>query len=169
MRESNLVRIGKWLMKHNRLSICIVDDEGIYFNSEMLKIAAAAGFGGIERYPCVTADLLTDLLTNPRDIVILDIQGVTEPSVAKDGFEVAGRLFKSTRSYVAVTSAHTHRLQKAYKEFDYVIEERLLTGVDFVDELEFMISDYLGRKTWFYKKLLFRTGFGLARGALLPG
>lgn len=155
-------------MARHRLRICIVDDEGIYFNPQMLSIAEAAGFRGIERHASVTAELLNDLLSNPRDIVVLDIQGVAEPNVARDGFEVARILYKSTPTYVAVTSARSYRLKRANTAFDYVIEERLLTGVDFVDELELMVGEYLTQKTRFYRRLLFKAGFGLARRALLP-
>ena len=126
------------------------------------------GFAGIERHTRVTPTLMDSWLSDTPDIVILDIKGVTAPEVAKDGFGVATLLRRSTDAYVAVTSAHQFHLKNAQREFDYVIEARLLTAVDFVDELERIVDDYFCRKARFYRRVAFRVGRTLIKNASLP-
>ena len=50
MKHKPLKGFGKFLMKLNNVNICIVDDEDIYFNKDMLNIASNAGFNKIDRY-----------------------------------------------------------------------------------------------------------------------
>jgi len=158
--------LGRLLMKFGGLKICIIDDEKIYFNDNLLSMAKENGFNNIERHYQVDANLFNDLQKSPRDIVILDIQGVTTPDVAKDGLHLASSLIKNTNSYVVITSAHQFHLTNRITEVDYVIEDRLLTAVDFLEVLTDIVEDYLSKNTMFYKKVIFKIGFGLARQGL---
>ena len=47
---------------------------------------------------------------------------------------------------------------KIEKQRRYVISERLMTPVDFCDELNTMINIYLKQKTKIYKKIVFKLG-----------
>lgn len=145
------------------LSICIVDDEEAYFNKDMLSIASNAGFKNIERFNQINIELFKDLQERPRDIVILDIRGIVSPNVAKDGLAVASTLKRTTNSYVVITSAHQHHLSMKMVDVDYIIEDRLLTAVDFVDVLIEIIENYLDKKIAFYKKIVFKLGFKLVK------
>lgn len=156
-------------MQWGHLRIAIADDESSYFTPQMLGMADKAGFAGIERYERVTSALMDKWLLDTPDIVILDIKGVTAPEVAKDGFGVAMLLRRSTNAYVVVTSAHQFHLRNAQREFDYVIEDRLLTAVDFVHELEQIADDYFKRKARFYRRTAFRLGRLLIKSGSLPG
>jgi len=84
-----MVRLAKKLMAAYPLKICIIDDKQTYFSEAMLRVAASAGFPGIERHLVVDNKLMSALLETPPDIIILDIKGVAEPDVAKDGFGIA--------------------------------------------------------------------------------
>lgn len=156
-------RIGRWLMGLDGPKICIIDDEEIYFNDDLLTLARKNGFKNIERHQLVDKELLKSLQVAPRDIVILDVQGVTTPDVAKDGLHLASSLTKTTNSYVVITSAHKFHLTNRATEVDYVIEDRLLTAVDFLSELTNIVEDYLEKKSSFYKKIAFKAGFALVR------
>lgn len=156
-------RIGRWLMRLDCVKICIIDDEEIYFNDDLLRLAHKNGYKNIDRHLLVDKTLLQDLQENPRDIIILDVQGVTTPDVAKDGLHLASSLTRTTNSYVAITSAHKFHLTNRITEVDYVIEDRLLTAVDFLDVLTDITEDYLEKKAAFYKKVVFKVGFTLAR------
>lgn len=155
--------LGKFLMRISSIKICIVDDEEIYFDKQMIELAKLNGFKNIERYTKIDSDLFEDLQKSPRDIVILDIQGITSPEVAKDGLQIASSLSKNTSSYIVVTSAHQFHLSNKLTKVDYVIEDRLLTQVDFLDTLIQITEDYLEKKTTFYKKVAFKVGFGLVK------
>ncbi|MBM4025763.1 MAG: hypothetical protein FJ280_10200 [Planctomycetes bacterium] len=111
MRDKLVVRLGKKLMGLGALRICIVDDVASYFNEQMIAIAKEAGFTRIERLYVLDAGKLEDLLACPPDIIILDIKGITEKSVAKDGFAVARLMFEKTHCFVVVTSAHKFYLR----------------------------------------------------------
>lgn len=87
-------------MRISGLKICIVDDEKTYFNNELLALAKEKGFGEIERHYNIDQGLFLDLHKNSRDIIILDIQGITDESVAKDGLQVAASLVEHTNTYV---------------------------------------------------------------------
>lgn len=167
MKEKFLFKIGKKFMKWGKLEIVIIDDEKTYFNPQMLEMAAAAGFPYIERYYLVDEKLFKQLQESPPNILILDIKKITKPNIAKDGFAIASLMFKNTNAYVAITSAHKYYLHEFHKDYDYIIQERLLTGVDFIEELDKIIKDYLNRKIKFYKKILFRIGFLLVNKSTL--
>ncbi len=156
-------KVGRWLMGLGGITICIIDDEEIYFSEGLLNLAKENGFKKIERHHLVDKKLLQNLHEQPRDIIVLDIQGVTTPDVAKDGLHLASSLTKTTTTYVAITSAHKFHLTNRITEVDYVIDDRLLTAVDFLDELTNMVEDYLEKKTAFYKKVIFKAGFALAK------
>jgi hypothetical protein len=146
-------------MKINVISICIVDDEDVYFNSNMLEAAKNTGFSKIDRYSKIDNSLLKFLQITPYDIVILDVRGITEPDVAKDGMQVASLLTRTTSSYVVITSAHQFHLVNSMTKVDYIMENKLLTTVDFIDELIEIVDDFLSKKSSFYKNILFRFGF----------
>ena len=163
MKHKMINGLGRLLMKINALSICIVDDEEIYFNAAMIKTAKNAGFTRIERYQKIDRDLLNRLQEQSYDIVILDIKGITDPAVAKDGMQVASLLNRTTNSYVVITSAHQFHLVNEMTNVDYVIENKLLTSADFIDELIEIVDDFISRKSTFYKNLLFKTGFSMVK------
>jgi len=167
MKSSVLAKIGKKLMKFGKLRICIIDDHDTYFTPKMLDMAAVAGFPNIERDYIVDEKKFSDLQKSPPDIIILDIKGITKPSVAKDGFGIAAAMYRYTNAYVVITSAYKHYLSDIHKDFDYIIEKRLLTGMDFIKELELIIENYLKRKIRFYKKIFFRIGFLLVKNFAL--
>lgn len=169
MKDSLVVGLGKYLMRKGVLKVCILDDQETYFSDTMLKLAKAAGFAHIERHYLVDAKLMEDLLKNPRDIIIMDIKGVADPAVAKDGFGVAKSLYSKTNSYVAITSAHQFFLRDTHRSYDYMIKQRMLTAVDFIEELTTIVENYLRSKSKFYKKIVFRIGFALARSAITNG
>lgn len=156
-------QIGRWLMALDSPRICIIDDEEIYFNDSLLSLARKNGFQHIERYHIVNSELLKTLLEDPRDIIILDVQGVTTPDVAKDGLHLASSLTKKTNSYVVITSAHKFHLTNRVTDVDYIIEDRLLTAVDFMSELTNIVEDYLTKKSSFYRKVAFKVGLSIAK------
>lgn len=168
MRDRFVVSLGKKLMGAGRLRICIIDDQPTYFNDQMLAIARAAGFSHIVREYVVDNDRLERLLSNPPDIIILDIKGVTDGKSAKDGWGIAKLMFDRTSAYVVVTSAHRFFLHETHRDYDYLIEDRFLTGVDFVEELVRIADRYLRSKARFWAKPVFRLGLFLARRALIP-
>lgn len=163
MKHKALQGIAKFLMKLNNVNICIVDDEDAYFNTNMLQIAKNTGFNSIDRYNKIDNKLLNKLQSDPYDIVILDVQGITVPSVAKDGMQVASLLSRTTSSYIVVTSAHQFHLVNDMTKVDYVMENKLLTSADFVDELIEIVDDFLKRKASFYKSILFKVGFSIIK------
>ncbi|ENO1896857.1 hypothetical protein ACOIXN_004600 [Vibrio vulnificus] len=150
-------------MKLNNVNICIVDDEDIYFNADMINVANDAGFEKIDRYSKIDNTLLSRLQKKPYDIVILDIQGITEPDIAKDGMQVASLLSRTTCSYIVVTSAHQFHLVNDMTKVDYVMENKIQTTADFVDELIEIVDDFLNKKSSFYKKVLFKIGFSMLK------
>lgn len=168
MKQRMLTRVGRRLMQVDPLRIAIADDEDSYFTPMMLALAATAGYTRIERHSQIDAALMQQWLQNTPDIIILDVKGVCDPSIAKDGLGVAVLLRRSTSAYVAVTSAHRFHLKNVQSAFDYVIEDRLMTGVDFIEELERLVDDFFERKARFYSKLCFRIGRSVIRHATLP-
>ena len=153
-------------MRIGKLRICIVDDEKAYFTPQMLRLAANAGLSNIERHFKIDQELLGNLLKCPPDIIILDIKGVTIPDVAKDGFHVAKILYEQTNAFVVITSAHKFHLHEYHRSYDYVMQERLLTAIDFIDELWKIVEDYLTRKTKFFRKLVFKIGYKIAKKSM---
>lgn len=166
MKHKPLKGIGKFLMKVNNVKICIVDDEDVYFNANMLNVAKNTGFNKIDRYSRIDNTLLCRLQKNPYDIVILDVQGITDPNVAKDGMQIASLLSRTTSSYIVLTSAHQFHLVNEMTRVDYVIEDKILTTADFVDELIEIVDDFLDRKSSFYKNILFKAGFTMLKKSI---
>lgn len=163
MKHKVISEMGRFLMKINALSICIVDDEEIYFNERMMKTAEKAGFTCIDRFQIIDEELLNRFQEDPYDIVIMDIKGVAKPDVAKDGMQVASLLNRTTNSYIVITSAHQFHLVNEMTNVDYVIENKLLTSADFIDELIEIVEDFIYKKSSFYKKILFKTGFSMVK------
>jgi len=163
MKHKSLQGIGKFLMKLNNVNICIVDDEDIYFNSDMLNIASNAGFNKIDRHSKIDTSLLSRLQKKPYDIVILDVRGITEPDVAKDGMQIASLLSRTTSSYIVITSAHQFHLVNEMTKVDYIMENKIQTTADFVDELIEIVDDFLKKKSSLYKKVLFKVGFSMLK------
>ena len=159
-------RLGRVLMKLDAVDIVIVDDEAAYFNEKMLLAARNAGYGRIRRIYSVDSDLLASFYKHPPDIFILDVKGITTKDVAKDGLALAANLRKTTSSYIAVTSAHRYHLTNRLTYVDYVIEDRLLTVVDFVDQLRLIVEDCVTTRKRFYQKLALRTGLYLTKASL---
>ncbi len=133
----------------------------------MLEMAKAAGFPSIKRYYLVDEKLFKRLHKSPPDVLILDIKNITIPKIGKDGFAFASSMYKKTNAYIAITSAHKYFLREFHKDFDYIIQERLLTGMDFIEELNKIAEDLIKRKIAFYKKILFKIGFFLVKKSSL--
>jgi len=163
MKNDLILGFGKLLMKLQPLTICIVDDVETYFNEGMLNFASVHGQITFERWSKVDKISLKNLVSKPRDIVILDIKGIVDPAIAKDGFDIANYLMKNTPSFIVTTSAHKFKLQNINNYGDYVITDRLMTPLDFVEELNSIIDVYIKMKLKPYKKLLFRIGFTIAK------
>lgn len=165
MKQKALTWVGETLMKIDAPKICIVDDEDIYFNESMLAAAKNSGIGNIERHSTIGTELLTRMQTKPFDILILDVKGITEPHIAKDGMHIASLITRTTNTYVAVVSAHQFHLINAMNDVDYYIENKLMTITDFVDELHTIIDEYLQKKSSFYKKIIFKVGYSIMKNS----
>ena len=133
MKHKPLNGLGKLLMKIDNVSICIIDDEDVYFNKAMLNTAKNSGFNEIDRYSKIDYALLDRLQKNPYDIVVLDVQGITEPSIAKDGMQIASLLSRTTCSYIVITSAHQFHLINDMTKVDYKMENKIQTTADYID------------------------------------
>lgn len=158
MKNSLFSNLGKLLMKINPLKIIIIDDVKSYFNENMLSIASANGNISFERYYKCDGILLKNLVENPRDILIMDIKGTVTSDIGKDGFDVASHIYKNTNTFVATTSAHKFHLKNRENFGDYIISERLMTPVDFCEEINIMIDKYLNQKIKINQKIIFKIG-----------
>lgn len=168
--KSNLIyRFAKLLMIKGKLRICIIDDEEAYFTPQMIELANSVGFNLIERFFKVDRDLMKNLIDSPRDIVILDIKGISAPTVASDGMKIGKLIYDQTRSFVVLTSAHKFHLSEHHKSYDYVIQDRVLTAIDFIEELNHITERYLQYKIKFFKKIVFRVGYQIAKKSIIPG
>ncbi len=166
MKNKIVIALGKKLMSLGKYKICIVDDEEAYFNKPMIQAAKKAGFSIIDRYYKVDKKLLTKFQNNYYDLIILDVKGSIDSSIAKDGIELAVMLKKTTPTCIAITSAHQFHLRNKMKDIDYVIENRTLTITDFVDTINEVVTYSLDKNYGFYKKILFRIGFTLAKQSI---
>ncbi len=166
MGKGVLNSFGKGLMKLTPIKVIIIDDVATYFNEQMLSIASANGNLTFERHKKCDATLLKSLVANPRDILIVDIKGTTTPDIGKDGFDIARHVFENTNTFVAITSAHKYHLKNQKEYGDYIIEDRLLTPIDFTNEINHIIDILLKRKIRIYKKLTYRIGKSLIKKAL---
>lgn len=158
MKNGFINRFGKNLMKLAPVNVIIIDDVSTYFNEQMLSVASANGNISFERHSKCDSILLKSLVTNPRDILIMDIKGTVHKDIGKDGFDVVDHKIKNTTTFVAITSAHKYQLKNRLNEVDYVIEDRLLTPIDFSDEMNIMIDKYLKIKTKIFGKLSYKVG-----------
>jgi len=158
MKNGIIGKIGNGLMKLSPIKVIIIDDVESYFNEQMLSIAGASGTISFERYPICDSNLLKSLISNPRDILIIDIKGTASSDIGKDGFDIAKHVFQNSPTYVAVTSAHKYHLKNRTNYGDYIMEDRLLTPIDFTEELNSMIDNYLRKKKKIYQKIGFRLG-----------
>lgn len=163
MKNKPLTFIGKQMMKWGKYKICIVDDEDIYFNRKMLNIAKESGFTFIDRYRVVDNDLHRKILKDEYDLIILDVKGSTDNKVAKDGINLASSLNGKISAFIVLTSAHQFHLSNETIKADYIIENRNLTNVDFIEVLTDIVGQSLDKKIKFYKKLVFKTGFKLLK------
>lgn len=168
MKIRILQLIGKALMKLQWLHITIIDDAPAYFSKQMLSIASSAGYPNIKRLYWINEEVFKDLHKNPPDIIIIDVKGVVDKRIAKDGLEVAALLYRNTPAFVVITSAHQYHLRKEMKENDYILEDRNLTAVDFINAISVITQSFLRKKLKPYKKLIFKLGFSLAKKILLP-
>lgn len=163
--------LSKWLVAFERffaLRIVIVDDTAAYFNEQMVNAASLRGLGRIERLFQVDSAVLESFLAKPPDIIILDVKGTTLPDVAKDGLALAAYLSKSISSYIVVTSAHKYHLTNRVVGVDYILEQRLLTVVDFLKQLEKIRLDCLTRKKRFYQNIGLRLAISMGKLAVSP-
>lgn len=157
------LQAGKWLMQKGRLKIVIADDEAAYFTPKMIAAARHAGYCGITRIMQINHAELQKLLQNPPDIIILDVGNVCPKDVAKDGIDLARVFSRDTSAMVVLTSAHKFHLRGAITHVDYIIENRKLTAVDFVNEIALIVDKYLAVKSKFYKAVLFKIGVRLVK------
>lgn len=169
MKIPFLSKAASILAQYAQLEIVIVDDNSSYFDDAMVKAAKTHGLGRIKRLYQVDRVVLNQLVQNPPDVVILDVKGTTSADVAKDGLELAAHLFKTTSSYIVVTSAHKHHLSNRTAAVDYVMEQRLLTVVDFLHELRQIRDDCMSRKKRFYQNIGLRAAMLLGRMAATSG
>lgn len=167
MKNKLVQKIGRLLMQFQPVSICIIDDVEAYFNENMLNLASVNGEYNFERWTHLSGGKLNDLMRNPRDIVILDIKGIVDKEIAKDGFDVARLLKRNTESYVVTTSAHQYHLKNRDDYGDFIITDRLMTPVDFVEQLNLIVEDFLDKKIRPYQRLFFRAGFKLCSKVIL--
>lgn len=158
MKNGILSNTGKFFMKLSPLRIIIIDDVKSYFNENMLSIASANGNISFERYYKCDGILLKNLVENPRDILIMDIKGTVTSDIGKDGFDVANHIYKNTNTFVTTTSAHKFHLKNRENFGDYIISERLMTPIDFCEEINIIIDKYLKQKTKINQKLFFKLG-----------
>lgn len=169
MKNGLLNNLGKNLMKLSPVNIVIIDDVSTYFNEQMLSIASANGNISFERYSKCDSILLKSLVTNPRDVLIMDIKGTVSKDIGKDGFDVVSHIIKNTTTFVVITSAHKYQLRNRSNEVDYVIEDRLLTPLDFSEEMNIIIDKYLKIKTKIYRRLSYKVGKKLFRYGVSVG
>jgi len=167
MKQKILTWLGKKLISIDAPRICIVDDEDIYFNKEMINVVKNTGLKNIERHKKIDIYLLNRMQKKPFDIVILDIRGIIDPSIAKDGMQIASLLSRTTNSYIVIVSAHQFHLVNEMTKVDYIIENKLMTAVDFLDEVFEILSDYLSKKTSSYKKIILKAGLSALKRATL--
>lgn len=160
-------KVGRFLMKLQPLKLVVIDDVESYFNKNMLDLANTMGFSKIERLYYIDKKILQRLLVSPPDIIILDIKGIVNSEIGKDGFDIARTMMRETNTYVVVTSAHRYKLKNENSEYDYIINNRLLTAVDFLEELHSIVSDAFELKINWYKNIAFRIGFGLIKKILV--
>ncbi|MCL6267444.1 hypothetical protein [Flagellimonas myxillae] len=158
MKNKLISSLGKTLMRLQPLKVVIVDDVKTYFNEQMLNLAMANGNLKIERYYKCDQNLLNSFANVERDIIILDIKGTIDKNLGNDGFDIARYLANNTNTFIVITSAHKYHLKNQNNFGDYVLEERLLTPIDFVEELNHIINLYLKNKIGFYKKGIYRVG-----------
>lgn len=161
MKNGRYYNLGIFFTKISPLKIVIIDDVKTYFNETMLSIARSKGNINFERYYKCDSFLLANLVASPRDILIVDIKGTITSDIGKDGFDIAKHIYNNTSTYVAITSAHKFHLKNRESYGDYVMSERLMTPIDFNDELNIIIEQYLEKKTKIYEKLLFKLGMKL--------
>lgn len=166
MKHKLKSKLGKFLMKLNMVNIAIVDDEDAYFNENMLETANNSGFTNIDRFNHIDQERLNQFQINPYDIIILDVKGIVDENIAKNGLHVASILHKTTETYIVITSSHQFHLNNRMMEADYYIEDRLLTNVDFVNEIIHITEDFISKKTKFYQKILFKYGFKLLKATV---
>jgi len=145
-------------MKFSPIKVIIIDDVETYFNEQMLSVASAKGNITFERYAKCDTYLLKSMVANPRDILIVDIKGTASPEIGKDGFDIAKHIYQNSNTFVATTSAHKYHLKNRTNYGDYVMEDRLMTPIDFTEELNSMIEICLKNKRKLYQKVGYRIG-----------
>jgi hypothetical protein len=156
--------LGRYFLKLACVRILIVDDNEAYFPSPWLTRASSQGYGMFERLYFVKSDDLDRLLATPPDIIIMDVRGVVDKSIAKDGIGLAKIFKRDTHAFVCLTSAHYFHFKNAHRDAsDRYIEARNLTYVDFVSELDKTYEGYLGAKIKLWRKLALKTGFALLK------
>lgn len=158
MKNKVVNGFGKTLMRLSPIKVVIIDDVKNYFDEQMIRLATSNGNVKIERYYKCDQNLLDSLTNVERDILILDIKGTVDRSLGKDGFDIARYLSNKTSTFIAITSAHKYHLKNQNNFGDYILENRLLTPIDFVEELDVIITLYLKHKIGFYKKGIYRIG-----------
>jgi two-component SAPR family response regulator len=155
------------MIRLSKLRILIIDDEKHYFSDIHLETAKNFGFHNIERHFYVDRKFLEKMTNDPPDIIILDIKGITDPLIAKDGCDIAKILYKIEKSYIVITSTHSFLLKSISKCYDYKIDERILTAIDFVDELFRITEDFLQKKTSFYEKIFLKIGIIILKKSVI--
>jgi hypothetical protein len=163
MKNGFFYKTGLILMKLAPLNICIIDDVRTYFNEQILSVASSKGNINFERYFKCDATLLKNIVSNPRDILIIDIKGTPTLDIGKDGFDIAKHISQNTSTFVGITSAHKYQLKNRDNYGDYILTERLLTPIDFTYELNSIIESYFKTKVKLYQKLTYKIGKYLIR------
>jgi hypothetical protein len=167
MREKITFLIGKKLMKLSNIRICIIDDKySIYFSEEKVSLLEFAGYK-VERIEYIDSrDTLDRLLMSPPDILVLDIKGIADPSLAKDGFDLATIFNKETKSYIVVTSEDLYQLENIRRNYDDVLP-RELSAVELYEHMEKMIKKMIELKYNFYQGVTLKIGMKLIKKSAL--
>lgn len=155
--------IAGWLIDKCQPHVLIIDDEAANFPPGAIAAARIAGYRKIDRIYFVDDKALKKITEKDRyDVIILDIKGVVHQEIASDGLQLSGLLKKRTSAYLVITSAHQYHLDKRVLKVDRILEDRMLTSVDFISLLD-EISSELSVARW---KFLRRFGLKIAMAAL---
>lgn len=147
-------KVGRAIFERYQPSIVIVDDTKANFGKVLLEHAKRCGYNRIDRIHYVRSAELDQLITPGKyDVIILDIKGVVHPDIAVDGLQLSELIRRSNSAYLALTSAHQYHLDKRTLQADRIIENRIMTAVDFVKLLDEITEELLERKIKFAKKL----------------
>lgn len=146
-------KIGRAIFRRYQPSFVIVDDVKTNFGPVLLRHASASGYQKIDRIYFVKSKELSRLVKpDGYDVIILDIKGVVDTSIAKDGLQLSELIRRTNSAYLALTSAHQYQLDKRTLSADRIIEDKIMTAVDFVKVLDEITEDLIERKLKLFRR-----------------